>query len=224
MKFIEYADREMLAIDLANVLAGELENCLFQHDHASFAVPGGTTPGAVFDILCAADLDWSRVHVFLTDERWVPEDHPRSNARLVRERLLVNRAEKAVFVPFFRGGATPEDDMAEVAEAMAGELPVSLMLLGLGADMHTASLFPGAEGLEAALARDAAPVVPIRGGGATEPRVSLSLPVIRGAMDRHIVIFGGDKRQAMDRAVRTGDPMEAPAAAVLPGTKVHWAE
>jgi hypothetical protein len=67
-----------------------------RHDFASLAVPGGTTPGPVFESLSAVDLDWSRVQVMLTDERWVPEDSPRSNTRLLRERLLVDRAARRI--------------------------------------------------------------------------------------------------------------------------------
>src|SRR5210317_301832 len=119
MNVVEYADREMLAIDLANVLAGELENCLLTHAHASFVVPGGTTPGPIFDSLCAADLDWDRVHVMLSDERWVPEDHERSNARLLKERLLVNRAAEASFVPFYQAGETPQSAAADLSAKLA---------------------------------------------------------------------------------------------------------
>ncbi len=88
-------------IDLANILAGELTAALMNHDTASIAVPGGTTPGPIFDMLCAADLDWSRVHVLLTDERWVPESSPRSNTALMRERLLTDRAAAAHLVPLY---------------------------------------------------------------------------------------------------------------------------
>ena len=72
MKLREYPDRDMMMIDLADQLAGEINAALMTHDRVSFAVPGGTTPGPVFDTLSAVDLDWARVHVLLTDERWVP--------------------------------------------------------------------------------------------------------------------------------------------------------
>ncbi len=222
MKIETYPDREMLAIDVANLLAGELENCLLQHDTASFAVPGGTTPGPIFDALCAADLDWSRVHVMLTDERWVAPDHPRSNAALVRERLLVDRAAQAHFVPFYRAGQTPQEAAADLAQALDPELPISVLLLGMGADMHTASLFPGAEGLERALASDAPALCPIVAPGQPEPRMTLSARVLNDAMSKHLVIFGEDKRDAIDRAARL-PPEEAPINAVMDEGVVHWA-
>ena len=82
MKIEKYSDFDMMAIEVAQRIAGDLTGALHNADRAMLAVPGGTTPGPIFDDLCAADLDWSRVDVVLTDERWVPGDHPRSLRRL----------------------------------------------------------------------------------------------------------------------------------------------
>ena len=130
MNLVEYPDRDMLMIDLAQQLAGELNECVTHHPHASFAVPGGTTPGPIFDALCAADLDWSRVHVMPTDERWVDESSDRSNARLIKSRLLTDRAAAAQFVPFFRDGLDPDAAMPGLAADLAAE-PVSYTHLTL---------------------------------------------------------------------------------------------
>lgn len=223
MELIEYPDAEMMMMDLANTLAGELESCLLNHDHASFAVPGGTTPGPIFDVLCGAKhIDWSRVHVMLTDERWVPETSNRSNTKLLRERLLVGPAAAATYVPLYGGTDTPEGSLDALQATLADELPVSVMLLGMGADMHTASIFPGADKLDDALNGDAL-LVPMRAPGAPEPRITLSAKVLQGAMSRHIVITGREKREALERA-KSLSPHEAPIAAVLAGSTVHWAE
>ena len=222
MKINEYPDSEMMMMDLADVLASELKNCLLVHDHASFAVPGGTTPGPIFDSLCAADLDWARVHVMLTDERWVPETSERSNTRLLRERLLVGRAAAAHYVPLYADAPTPEDKLPALAQALEPELPISVMLLGMGADMHTASIFPGADQLDHAL-HGADNLVAMRAPGAPEPRITLSAKVLKSAMSRHIVIIGAQKRAALEKA-RTLSPQEAPVAAILPGSIIHWAE
>lgn len=222
MNLVEYPDAEMMMMDLANTLAGELKAALDTHDSASLAVPGGTTPGPIFDNLCAADLDWSRVHVMLTDERWVPETSERSNTRLLRERLLVNRAAAATLVPLYADAPTPEEGLPAVTAGVAAQLPISVMLLGMGADMHTASIFPGADRLDDALNGDDI-LVPMRAAGAPEPRVTLSAKVLNGAMSRHVVIVGQDKRDALERA--QGLPSnEAPIAAVLSGAQVHWAK
>ena len=221
MELIEYPDREMMFIDLANRLAGELGDCLRRHEHASFAVPGGTTPGPVFDDLCAAELDWSRVHVLLTDERWVPEEDERSNLRLLRGRLLVGHAAAAEMIDMPREGE-PEEAARALSERLTPELPISVLLLGMGADMHTASLFPGAEGLARALASDAPPAMAIRAPGAPEPRVTLTAQALDGAMSKHILIMGEEKREAVERARRLGRE-EAPVTAVWNGARVHWA-
>lgn len=222
MELITYADSELMMIEVASRLAGELRQALQSGDTASIAVPGGTTPGPIFDSLCAADLDWDRVAVMLTDERWVPEDSPRSNTRLLRQRLLVNNAASARYVPLYAPSETPEDGIPDLAQAISEVLPLTTCLLGMGADMHTASLFPGADRLEEALTGDVI-LLPMRAPGAPEPRVTLSAAVLSGAIARHIVITGPEKREALDRA-RTLPVEEAPVAAVLKGATVHWAE
>ena len=223
MNFIEYPDRDMMMMDLASKIAGELGRAIRGNDHASLCVPGGTTPGPMFDALCAADVPWDRVHVFLTDERWVPETSERSNTRLVRERLMVDRAAAAKLVPLHLDGMRAEEAIPTLTEAIEPELPISVLLLGMGADGHTASLFPAADQLAEAMAPDAPPVMAITAPGASEPRVTLTLPVLQGAMSTHILIVGQEKREALER-VRQLKPAEAPVAALLPMATVHWAE
>jgi len=222
MELTEYPDAEMMMIHLANVLAGELKNALLTHDRASFAVPGGTTPGPIFDALCGVELDWSRISVMLTDERWVPETSERSNTRLLRERLLIDKAAAAEYLPLYAPFDTPEEGIPALTDAIAPHLPISVMLLGMGADMHTASIFPGADRLLEALTTTDT-LVPMRAPGAPEPRVTLSANVLNGALKRHIVIIGDEKRAALEKASGML-PEDAPVAAILQGTTVHWAK
>lgn len=222
-KFVEYADRDMLALDLANLIAGELRTALSQSDSATLAVPGGTSPGPVFDDLCAVDLDWDRVSVMLTDERWVPEDSDRSNTRLLRERLLTDKAAAANLLPLYAPYDTPEEGLGELAKGIEAQLPLSVVLLGMGADMHTASIFPEADKLDEALAPNAPVILPMRAPGAPEPRITLSAEALDGAMSKHILIFGAEKRAALENA-KGKAPKDAPINAVLNGATVHWAE
>jgi 6-phosphogluconolactonase len=141
---------------------------------------------------------------------------------LLRERLLVERAAKARYIPLYADAATPEEKLEELSAQVAEELPISVMLLGMGADMHTASIFPGADQLERALHGDDI-LVAMRAPGAPEPRITLSAKVLKEAMSRHIVIIGAEKRAALEKA-RGLSPEEAPIAAVLSGSTVHWAE
>ncbi|MTI01661.1 MULTISPECIES: 6-phosphogluconolactonase [Alphaproteobacteria] len=223
MNIQEYADRDMLAIDVANELAGDLESALLHHDKVAFAVPGGTTPGPVFDSLCAADLEWDRVRVLPTDERCVPGNHERSNERLIRERLLTSRASVAEYVPLYVAGKDPEEAMPQIESLIAPVLPLSVLVLGMGEDMHTASLFPGMDGLAAALDSHAPTLAVARTETQPEARITLTAPVLDGALSKHLIIYGAAKRDALDRAMSL-PPEEAPIAAVLSGMTVHWAE
>jgi len=222
MEIIEYPDADMMMLALAGKLASDLRQALAVQERVSFAVPGGTTPGPVFEALAAVDLDWTRVHVMLTDERWVPEVSERSNTRLLRRKLLQDKAAAATLVPLYAEAPMPEDRLAELEAGIAAHLPLTVCLLGMGADMHTASIFPGADRLTDALSGPGI-LVPMRAPGAPEPRVTLTAQVLNGAMRRHILIIGAEKRAALQKA-RHLAAAEAPVAAVLKGSCVHWAE
>lgn len=223
MKLIEYPDRELLFLSVANDIAGQLTEAVHQHGRASFSVPGGTTPGPIFDTLSGTELPWDQIAVFLNDERWVPEDSPRSNTRLIRERLLRGPAHRAQLVPLYAPAETPEEMLGALADGIKPHLPISVLLLGMGADMHTASLFPGADLLAQALAPDAPPLMALRAEAAGEPRITLTAPVLKEAMHIHILITGQEKRAALDRALSL-PPELAPVRAVLDHATVHWAE
>jgi 6-phosphogluconolactonase len=223
MNIIEYGDQELMAMDVANVLAGELRVALSHQDRATFVVSGGETPGPVYDALCAADLDWARVDVLLSDERWVPEVHVRSNTRMLRERLLVNRAAAAMYHPLYARAERPEDVLAELEAGIAPLLPISVCLLGMGADMHTASIFPDGDNVKLALKKKKAPIlVPMRVDSQQDVRVTLSARVLNDALNTHILITGRPKRNAID-AARYKKRVKAPIKAVLAGATVHWA-
>ncbi len=118
----------------------------------------------MFDGLSAVKLDWDRVDVLLTDERWVPQTSDRSNTRLLRERLLTDRAAAANLVPLYAETGTPEGGLDTLtAGGIKAVTPLTVVLLGMGgADMHTASIFPGADLLEDALSPEAPPLLPMR--------------------------------------------------------------
>lgn len=221
MKLIEYADREMLAMDVAQMLASELRAALQQRETVTLAVPGGTTPGPVFDSLCGVSLDWGRVHVILTDERWVPEENARSNAALIRARLLKDKAAAARFTPYFSESCTIEEVAVDLSATLSGALPIDVLLLGMGEDMHTASLFPGADGLGAAMARDASMVAPVTLPGDPVRRLTLTAPALQGAMSIHVLITGAQKRDAVARAAELPAD-QAPVKTVLAQATVHW--
>ena len=223
MKKIIYPDSEMMAMDLADILASEINGALHNKDRVTLVVPGGTTPGPIFDILNGVHLDWERVNIMLTDERWVPETSRRSNTRLLRERLLVDQAAAATYIPLYKDADSIEAALPDLSGAIGPLLPIDILLLGMGEDMHTASLFPGADNLAQAFDAHAPLLLPMRVNGADEPRVTLTAPVLRGAMSTHVVFTGKTKHKAVKAARKINDPMVAPISAFLKGSTVHWA-
>ncbi|MEM9249824.1 MAG: 6-phosphogluconolactonase [Pseudomonadota bacterium] len=222
MNLIEYPDTDLMMMDVADALAGALKSALLTHERVTFAVPGGSTPGPVFDILSAVHLDWDRVTILPSDERWVPPEHARANARLIRERLLKDAASAATFQPLYVAETEVDAALGPLAETVAPLLPLDVLMLGMGMDMHTASLFPGADGLADALGHDAPPVVATRPASQPEARVSLSGPVLQGALNTHVVMTGTGKRDVLQKASKL-QPIEAPIQIVLTNATLHWA-
>lgn len=179
-------------------------------------VTGGRGPGPVFDRLAQVDLDWSRVTITLSDDRFVGIDLPDSNERLVRERLLKGHAAAARFVPLRGSGATPAADAATVEPAIRALVPFDATLLGMGDDGHIASLFPSTPDLASALDPDGerfAVGVEIPGLAPYLPRISLTG---RALFDSRLIVLltGGDGKKALiDRVL--ADPAFAPPVSAM---------
>lgn len=223
MEFVEYPDREMLSLSLADRIASQLAQNLRANDGASLCLPGGTTPVPVLETLSGTDLEWDRITVFLGDERWVDGEHPRSNSRLLHRHLLKDKAASAKYLDLYTGDPEPEDAEGKLIEALTPVFPITVTMLGMGNDMHTASLFPDAEQLGQAMADDAPLVMAIRAEGAGEPRITLTRRALENSMNIHLLIMGRDKRETLERALKL-DPSEAPIRAFLDNATVHWAE
>lgn len=207
--------RKRLAVQLAESVAEALRADLANHDNALLVVSGGSTPVPFFEALAARELPWERVQVTLADERWVAEDAADSNARLVREHLLKGPAAVATFVPLTTADPTPEQGAATVAERVEGlAWPASVVILGMGGDGHTASLFPDSQELGLALATDAAAVA-VRTPSQPQPRITLSAERLHQARRHVLHISGGDKRAVLARALAGDDSRELPIRAFL---------
>lgn len=226
--FLHYPDRETLMADLAEDVAEQLATAIAETGKATLAVPGGTTPAPFLKHLSLADLNWSAVDVMLTDERFVPEDSERSNTRLLRETLFINNAVSANFIPFYAPAEKPEDVLKALSGAVKDALPLDVCVLGMGTDMHTASLFPEADMLTEGLDETTTAVLlPMRAPNAPEPRITLTAPVLRAAKNIHILITGQDKKTALEQAFIKGPTSQAPIRTILsaPTTVlIHYAD
>jgi 6-phosphogluconolactonase len=212
-----FADRAQLASTLAADVAGTLRDAIAARGAASLAVSGGSTPKAFFRALSAADLDWSKVTVTLVDERIVPPDHERSNARLVTAGLLTGNAAAANFVPLWSDGSDDPEVLADWAERAIDAIarPFDVVILGMGGDGHTASFFPDGDDLAEAIDPDcAASVVAMNAPGAGEPRLTITLPRLVEARFLALHIEGEEKRRVLDTALAGGPKEEMPIRAV----------
>lgn len=220
-----FESRLALAEALARDTASALTRRIQAQGQAMLAVSGGTTPGLFFAALSRMDLEWSRVVVTLVDERWVPEDNPRSNAALVRRTLMVGHAAKARLVPLYNGAPTPDLGLKALAETMEGQpLPLAAAILGMGEDGHTASFFPEGDHLDAALNPPPGRLLEtMNAPGAGETRVTFTLPVLLQAGFLALHIEGERKREVLAAAQVPGTDAKMPVRAVLrQSLPVYW--
>lgn len=211
---------------LAAAVASELEQALAGRGRASLAVSGGATPRPFFEALSRKALDWRRVDVLLADERWVDVRDDASNTRLVRAHLLQHQAASANYVSLKQSGDSPEAGLAAVEAALAQVAwPLDMLVLGMGADGHTASLFPDAPELPEALAPGGGRrVCAVHPPSQRQARVTLTLPVLVAARSVALHIRGEDKLDTLRAACEhPGDIASMPVRAFLkPGLRIFW--
>ncbi|HEY1077742.1 MAG TPA: 6-phosphogluconolactonase [Fontimonas sp.] len=210
------ADAAVQAVALAQHVAAALRAALAQRDHALLLVSGGRSPVAFFEQLGACELDWGRIIVSLVDERCVGVGSMDRNDALVRRHLLRGPAAAASFVPLIDAGDDAAAELPGARQRLAPlPWPADVVVLGMGADGHTASWFPGADGTAAAMAPQSAERVAIvRPTTAPHTRLTLTLPVVLQARQILLPIEGAAKRAVLERAA-TAEAGELPVTAVL---------
>jgi 6-phosphogluconolactonase len=219
-----FADAQSMIAHLADEIVRRLDAGVRDHGHASLVVSGGTTPGALFDTLCERDAPWDKVRITLSDERWIAPDEDGSNEKLVRTRLLRGKAASARFVAMKTQDAKPEDAQAAIDRAIAAmPRPFDVTLLGMGDDGHTASLYPHAPELKAALNVEApalAHAVHAQSATATGERMTLTLRAILESQWIAILIQGDAKLKTYRDAEKGADVREMPVRSVLAQSRV----
>lgn len=201
----EAADKNLLADALADSIIQRLDSSIRQHGGASLVVSGGSTPAPVFSALSSADIDWSAVSVTLADERWVPPGHVDSNESLVRDTLLVDKATAAQFVPLYRPEIKSSDAVAQItADLQRMVWPLTVVILGMGNDGHTASLFPDApvDELTFAMSLECKELVAIlHPPSVSQTRISLTRSALLHSCHRFLHITGEQKRDVLNSAL-----------------------
>lgn len=228
-----FGTREAASRAAASFASETLERTIARAGAASFMVSGGSTPAAMFAAMAEMDISWSKVTVGLVDERWVPPDDPGSNERLVRQGLLTGHATSASFLPMHVHGLSAVAAAGERASAYAPHCsPISVVMLGMGPDGHTASWFPGSVSLaDAFVPPGGSAVVAIdatgcAGAGIYPSRLSLTGPVVIAAEAAILLIFGADKRDILERAF-DAPAVDYPVRHAIDGLgerlKIFWA-
>ena len=209
------------AAALAEAVANCLRDCLHTQGHAVLAVSGGRSPIALFEALSRVKLDWPNVTISLVDERLVPPRHADSNAALVRRHLLQHAAAAARFLPLVGEQTDVSDPAAALAEAEAAFPTPDIAVLGMGADGHTASLFPQAPQLAAAVSSECrSKLVHTSPVTAAHERISMSLNALAAVPQLLLSIQGADKRAVLEQAAAMPSN-ERPISLLLHRANVH---
>ena len=213
----KFSDSESLARALSGQLADNLKAAITARGLASLVVSGGKSPTRLFELLRVADLDWSRVCVALVDERWVDPSDRDSNEKLVRDVLLKEAAAKARFIGLKNAAPTPDLGAVSAWETFARvPRPFDAVVLGMGDDGHTASLFPRSPNLSSALnPAAAAGCVGMWSPVAPHPRLSLNLSALLDSRRIVLSIPGAEKWKVYAAASGEGPVQEMPIRAVL---------
>jgi 6-phosphogluconolactonase len=214
---VRYPDLDTLSHQLAARIAADLASAIEARGLASLVVSGGRSPVKLFECLRTQTIDWSRVCVALADERWVDPSDPASNERLVRDVLLRDAAAPARFTGLKNGCATPDLGAAIAWSTFNGvPRPFDVVVLGMGDDGHTASLFPDSPNLGAALDEAAAAgCIGMRSPTAPQARLSLNLTALLDSRRIVMLITGESKWRTYIAALEPGAVERMPVRAVL---------
>lgn len=206
---------------LAQRVALALTNAISAKGSATLALSGGRSPEGFLRRLDTKDVDWDKVTLTLVDERWVAEDHPDSNAAMVKG-CLESAIPKVNWIPLYQG-ESPEADAARAEELLAKLMPIDVLVLGMGPDGHTASLFPGMDGLKESVSASAPAFYrSVPAEGERKARVTMTGKAIHQAKLLLLQIDGEEKRNTLNDAFQAA-PTELPIAAFLsPPMEIYY--
>lgn len=224
VQFIQTNDAAQSAMQLAAAVAHDLREVLTQKERATLAVSGGKSPIAFFQALNQMDLDWARIQITLVDERIVPTTHADSNTQLVRQYLLQNQAKNAIWLPLIADEADESclKDIHQVVQfALQYFRQPDVLVLGMGTDGHTASIFPQAPQFVDAISTNySQPLLHITPTTAPHERISMTLNAIEATPHVYLAIAGAQKLSIFEQAKQKVMP-EFPISYVLNSQKVN---
>ena len=223
--FYSTNNSESLAVDLSQKIREILLETIKKRGRASMAVSGGSTPIPLFDALSNLDIDWNKVDLTLVDDRWVESDHKDSNELLVKSHLIKNKAVNVNFVPLKNNASTAKEGRASSEDALKSfTLPFDIVILGMGTDGHTASLFPCSKEIKSAMDLDNNDcLVATTPTSAPYDRLGMTAKAIMDAKRVFLHLNGSIKLHTLEKAMELKDVYKMPIYAFLDdGLDIYW--
>ncbi|MBD2430264.1 MULTISPECIES: 6-phosphogluconolactonase [Fischerella] len=219
-------DQKALIARAKELILSQINAAIAQRGRFTIALSGGSTPKPLYEAIATQNLPWDKIHVFWGDERYVPPDHPDSNEGMAR-RAWLDRvdipAANIHAVPTTEGdpavsAAKHEQELQEFFHCQPGEFPaLDVILLGMGDDAHTASLFPHTEALKV---RDRLITVGNKDGN---PRITFTYPFINAARCVIFVVAGANKKPALAQVFAPqADNFTYPSRLIQPQGELWW--
>lgn len=223
----DYPSHGALTMAACAFILPYLADSLAEKRRASMALSGGSSPRPLYQALSHAELDWSEIDATLVDERWVSRGQAGSNEDFLHDSLICNKAASLRLTGLKTDAETPSEGLAEAEARLDGlRWPLDIAVLGMGPDGHTASWFPYAQGLDAALSEYGPRLAAVTAQhsevtGAHVQRITLTLAALAKSGLLLLLIQGDAKRRALEQAMETG-PVEAlPVRALLHHPRAH---
>ena len=215
MQLNQFVNTSALNDDFAKRLVSILQQAIAERGQAYLVVSGGKTPQALFTTLSQVDLAWDKVTVLLADDRWLDDQQTDSNERLVKATLLQHNAKAARFVSLYANVASAFEGVAQVLPRIASLPTFDAVILGMGEDGHTASLFPCSAQITDGLADNAPAVLAVQPQTAPYQRMSLSLPRLLDSRNIFLHLVGSTKLAVLNSAMADQNVLAMPIRAFL---------
>lgn len=228
MQLNQFSDSSALNNAFVKEIVAKLQAAIDERGQAILVVSGGKTPLPLFQQLAQTSLAWDKVVITLADDRFLPDDAADSNERLVKSALLQGYASAATFVSLYTPAATAEQAVPALLQRVADLATFDVLILGMGEDGHTASLFPCCPELALGLATDAADLLATNPTTAPYQRISFSLRRLLQTRAVYLHLVGPKKLQVLQQAAAGSDvaamPIRAFIALTQPELTVMYAE
>lgn len=223
MQLHQFNDPDALNLTFSKTLVRLLKLAIIERGHAYLAVSGGKTPTSLFNLLAQTELDWQSVTITLCDERMLSPDESDSNERMIRMNLLKDKAMDANFISLYSMRETDSARVDEIETRLANLPTFDVVILGMGEDGHTASLFPCSAEIKTGLADTNKSVILVAPTTAPYRRISLTKNRLLNTRSMFLHLVGENKLTVLNQAIAGQDSLEMPIRAFLnaPASNIH---